>query len=53
MARRAELLAKDLGVKLVVFDPMETATEQASRDPATYLSVMRRNAADLRQTFGQ
>jgi zinc/manganese transport system substrate-binding protein len=51
--RSFNALAKDLGVKVVVFDPMETATEQASRDPATYLSVMRRNAADLRQTFGQ
>ncbi len=51
--RSFNALAKDLGVKVVVFDPMETATEQASRDPATYLSVMRRNVADLRQAFGQ
>ena len=51
--RSFNALAKDLGVKLVVFDPMETATEQASRDPATYISVMRRNVADLRQAFGQ
>ena len=51
--RSFNALAKDLGVKVVVFDPMETATEQASRDPATYLQVMRRNVADLRQAFGQ
>ena len=51
--RSFNALAKDLGVKVVVFDPMETATEQASRDPATYISVMRRNVADLRQAFGQ
>ena len=51
--RSFNALAKDLGVKVVVFDPMETATEQASRDPSTYLKLMRRNAADLRQAFGQ
>ena len=51
--RSFNALAKDLGVKVVVFDPMETATEQASRDPATYISVMHRNVADLRQAFGQ
>ncbi|MBC1261910.1 zinc transporter substrate-binding protein [Synechococcus sp. BSF8S] len=51
--RSFNALAKDLGVKVVVFDPLETASEQASRDPATYLSVMRRNAADLRQAFGE
>ena len=51
--RSFNTLAKDLGVKVVVFDPMETATEEASRNPATYLSVMRRNVSDLRQAFGQ
>ena len=51
--RSFNALAKDLGVKVVVFDPLETASEQASRDPATYLAVMRRNAADLRQAFGE
>ena len=51
--RSFNTLAKDLGVKVVVFDPLETATEEASRNPATYVSVMRRNVADLRQAFGQ
>ncbi|MCP9891774.1 zinc ABC transporter substrate-binding protein [Cyanobium sp. Aljojuca 7D2] len=51
--RSFNALAKDLGVKVVVFDPMETATEEASRDPSTYLKLMRRNVADLRQAFGQ
>ena len=51
--RSFNTLAKDLGVKVVVFDPMETASEEASRNPATYVSVMRRNVADLRQAFGQ
>ena len=52
-SRSFNTLAKDLGVKVVVFDPMETATEEAARNPATYVSVMRRNVADLRQAFGQ
>ena len=51
--RSFNTLAKDLGVKVVVFDPMETASEEAARNPATYVSVMRRNVADLRQAFGQ
>jgi zinc/manganese transport system substrate-binding protein len=51
--RSFNALAKDLGVKVVVFDPLETATQEASRDPSTYLKLMRRNAADLRQAFGQ
>ena len=50
--RSFNALARDLGVKIVAFDPLETASEQASRDPATYLTVMRRNVADLRQAFG-
>lgn len=51
--RSFNALAGDLGVNVVAFDPLETASEQASADPATYLSVMRRNAAELRQAFGE
>jgi zinc/manganese transport system substrate-binding protein len=51
--RSFNALAKDLGVKVVVFDPMETATAEASRDPSTYMKLMRRNVAGLRQAFGQ
>ena len=50
--RSFNALARDLGVKVVAFDPLETASEPASRDPATYLTVMRRSVADLRQAFG-
>jgi zinc transport system substrate-binding protein len=50
--RSFNALARDMGVKIVAFDPLETASDPASRDPATYLTVMRRNAADLRQAFG-
>jgi zinc transport system substrate-binding protein len=50
--RSFNALAKDLGVKVVEFDPMETSTEEESRNPSTYLTVMRRNVAELRQAFG-
>ncbi len=50
--RSFNALASDLGVRVVAFDPLETASEQASGDPATYLTVMRRNGASLRQAFG-
>jgi zinc/manganese transport system substrate-binding protein len=50
--RSFNALARDLGVTVVVFDPIETATPEASRDPATYLNLMRRNGAVLRQAFG-
>lgn len=45
-------LASDLGVGLSVFDPLETASAQDAGDPDHYLSVMRRNAANLIQAFG-
>lgn len=44
-------LAEDLGVTISVFDPMETGSAAASRDPATYGRVMRRNVAELIQAF--
>jgi zinc transport system substrate-binding protein len=50
--RSFNALAQDLGVTISVFDPMETSSAPASLDPATYLTVMRRNVADLRQALG-
>jgi zinc/manganese transport system substrate-binding protein len=50
--RSFNALAKDLGVKVAVFDPMETASDQASRNSGTYFEVMRRNLADLLKAFG-
>lgn len=49
--RSFNALARDLGVRISVFDPMETGSEQASLDPATYFSVMRSNVTNLRQAF--
>jgi len=50
--RSFNALARDLGVKISVFDPLETGSEEASRDPGTYFTVMRRNGADLLSAFG-
>jgi len=50
--RSFNALAKDLGVKVSVFDPMETGSLQASLNPATYFKVMRSNVADLIKAFG-
>ncbi len=51
-ARSFNALAKDLGVRIGQFDPLETGSEEASKDPATYFSVMRRNGANLVKAFG-
>ena len=51
--RSFNALAGDLGVRISVFDPMETGSEASSRDPATYGAVLRRNVAELRRAFGR
>jgi zinc transport system substrate-binding protein len=50
--RSFNTLAQDLGVKIVVFDPLETGSLDSAKDPGTYLQVMRQNAAGLVQAFG-
>ena len=50
--RSFNALAKDLGIKISVFDPLETGSDQFASDPQTYFVVMRRNVADLIQAFG-
>jgi zinc transport system substrate-binding protein len=49
--RSFNALAGDLGIPISVFDPMETGVEAASRNPATYGTVMRRNVSDLVSAF--
>jgi zinc/manganese transport system substrate-binding protein len=51
--RSFNALAQDLGIRISVFDPIETAAAQAATDPTTYVTVMRRNAAALTQAFGR
>lgn len=50
--RSFNTLARDLGVRISVFDPIETGTAAAAQDPGTYLRVMRRNTSDLVGAFG-
>lgn len=50
--RSFNTLAKDLGVKISVFDSLETGSLESSKDPGTYLRVMRKNTAGLIQAFG-
>ena len=49
--RSFNALAGDLGIRISVFNPLETGTEEASRNPATYGEVMRRNVTDLVSAF--
>jgi zinc/manganese transport system substrate-binding protein len=50
--RSFNALARDLGVQISLFDPLETGTEQQALSPDTYFKVMRSNVAQLRQAFG-
>jgi zinc transport system substrate-binding protein len=50
--RSFNTLARDLGVAISVFDPIETGSAAAAQDPGTYLRVMRRNTSDLVGAFG-
>jgi zinc/manganese transport system substrate-binding protein len=49
--RSFNALAEDLGVRISVFDPMESGDARAAADFGTYLSVMRRNTANLLQAI--
>lgn len=49
--RSFNALAGDLGIRISVFDPLETGSEEASRNPGTYAQVMRRNVTDLVSAF--
>ena len=51
--RSFNALAEDLGVRISVFDPMESGDARAAADFSTYLSVMRRNTANLVQAIRQ
>ena len=51
--RSFNALASDLGVRLSLFDPLETADPGAPLDLSLYVKVMRRNASDLSTAFGE
>ena len=50
--RSFNALAEDLGVNVVTFDPLETGSEEASKQPDTYFKVMGRNVTALIKSFG-
>jgi zinc transport system substrate-binding protein len=50
--RSLQALARDLGVRVSQFDPIETAPGEASLRPDHYLETMRRNGRDLVAAFG-
>ena len=51
-AQSFNALARDLGVRVSVFDPLETASQQQSLDPSTYITVMRANVRALLSALG-
>jgi len=51
-ARSFNTLATDLGIRISVFDPLETGSDDQARDPATHFKVMRRNVDNLVGVFG-
>jgi zinc transport system substrate-binding protein len=48
----AQTVAREAGVRTAVLDPIEGLTPAEARSGATYLSLMRRNLAALRQVLG-
>ena len=46
-------LARDMGLRISVFDPLETGSAASSNNPATYWQVMRRNGANLVSAFNK
>ena len=49
--RSLNALARDLGIGVKVFDPLEIASEAEARQPDTYLKVMARNGDQVRAVF--
>jgi zinc/manganese transport system substrate-binding protein len=50
--RSFNALAKDLGVNIVVFNPLETGSAESAKVPATYFEVMRSNVNNLVKAIG-
>jgi zinc/manganese transport system substrate-binding protein len=49
--RSLNALARDLGIGVKVFDPLEIASEAEARQPDTYFRVMARNGEQVRAVF--
>ena len=50
--RSFNALAKDLGVNIVEFNPLETGTADSAKQPETYVDVMRSNVNNLVMAIG-
>jgi zinc/manganese transport system substrate-binding protein len=50
--RSFNALAKDLGVNIVEFNPLETGSAESARMPGTYFEVMRSNVNNLVKAIG-
>ena len=50
--RSFNALAKDLGVNIVEFNPLETGSAESARIPGTYFQVMRSNVNNLIKAIG-
>ena len=50
--RSFNALAKDLGVNIVEFNPLETGSAESARKPGTYFEVMRSNVNNLVNAIG-
>lgn len=50
--RSFNALAKDLGVNIVEFNPLETGSAESAKVPATYFEVMRSNVNNLVKAIG-
>ena len=50
--RSFNALAKDLGVNIVVFNPLETGSAESAKVPGTYFEVMRSNVNNLVKAIG-
>ena len=50
--RSFNALAKDLGVNIVEFNPLETGSAESAKVPGTYFEVMRSNVNNLVQAIG-
>jgi len=50
--RSFQSLARDLGLRVAVFDPMETGPVETTAAPGYYAETMRRNGRELLRAFG-
>ena len=51
MTAALQSLAKDLNLRLEVFDPLELVPEAAKRTPELYIQVMRSNGEAVKATM--